>query len=130
MISRRHILSRIGLGSLAALLTSRAQRSRAQGAHEGHAMPEVPVPAQPQAVPGSGAWQAASSPAAGSTNITPQDFRRAMFSLTAGWDHIPGFMAGATSTGQATERKVVETRSSAMPPANFPIMLAVAGATR
>ncbi|MBK6277706.1 MAG: copper oxidase [Gammaproteobacteria bacterium] len=46
MISRRNILSRIGLGSLATLLATVAQRSRAQGAHEGHAMPAATASAQ------------------------------------------------------------------------------------
>ena len=69
MISRRHILSRIGLGSLAALIASVAQRARAQDAHEGHAMPAMPAPAPAEATPAGSARQAASSPAAGYTPV-------------------------------------------------------------
>ena len=69
MISRRHILSRMGLGSLAALIASVAQRARAQGAHEGHAMPAMPVPGESGAVPGGSARQSAASRAAGYTPV-------------------------------------------------------------
>ena len=69
MISRRHILSRIGLGSLAALIASAAQRARAQGAHAGHAMPATPASAQPEAVPGGSARQSAASRTAGFTPV-------------------------------------------------------------
>ena len=62
--------------------------------------------------------------------VTPQYFSFSMFSLTAGCAYMFGFMAGAIMTGQVTERNVVESRSSAMPLANLPMMLAVAGATR
>ena len=69
MISRRNILSRIGLGSLATLLVSVAQRSRAQGAHEGHAMPAATASAPAGTAATGSARPGASFPAAGYTPV-------------------------------------------------------------
>src|SRR5256885_66001 len=60
---------------------------------------------------------------------TPRARRTSRFATTAGCRNISTFMAGATSTGTAVARYSVESASSAMPCANFPRMLAVAGAT-
>jgi hypothetical protein len=43
---------------------------------------------------------------------------------------MASFMAGATRTGERAARKIVDRKSSATPPANLPMMLAVAGATQ
>ena len=69
MISRRNILSRIGLGSLATLLVAVAQRSRAQGAHEGHAMPAATASAPAGTAATGSARPGASFPAAGYTPV-------------------------------------------------------------
>ena len=44
------------------------------------------------------------------------------------FSNIRVFMAGAMSLGQVQARAVVVSMSSAMPPASFPMTLAVAGA--
>jgi len=69
MISRRNILSRIGLGSLATLLASVAQRGRAQGAHEGHAMPAATASAPAGTAATVSARPGASLSAAGYTPV-------------------------------------------------------------
>jgi len=69
MISRRNILSRIGLGSLATLLVAVAQRSRAQGAHESHAMPAATASAPAGTAATGSARPGASFPAAGYTPV-------------------------------------------------------------
>ena len=52
-----------------------------------------------------------------------------MFPCTASWAHMFEFIAGASSTGAVVARYREQRKSSAIPPANLPMMLAVAGAT-
>src|SRR5512143_3978157 len=78
-----------------------------------------PLPSHPQA----------RYPLPGSTTKTPWARRVARFSWTAGCSYMLTFMAGATSTGAFVARYSVLSASSAMPRANLPRMLAVAGAT-
>ena len=47
-----------------------------------------------------------------------------------GFSHMPVFMAGEKSTGAFVAMMVVVSISSQMPPATFPMTLAVQGATR
>ncbi len=52
-----------------------------------------------------------------------------MFFCTTGFCSMAVFMAGAMIFLQVAARKVVVSISSAIPPANLPMMLALAGAT-
>ena len=52
-----------------------------------------------------------------------------MFSRTIGFAYMFTFMAGQIRTGARVAMTVVVSRSSAIPPAIFPITFAVAGAT-
>ena len=52
-----------------------------------------------------------------------------MFSWTIGLPYILSFMAGANTTGDFVAIIVVDSMSSAIPFATFPIMFAVAGTT-
>lgn len=51
MISRRNVLSRIGMGSLAGLITSGASRAQAQSAHGGHDISGASPPVTSQGAP-------------------------------------------------------------------------------
>src|SRR3990172_12631573 len=79
----------------------------------------LPSPLSPQA----------NSPNPGSTKFILNPFNFFIFSCTTGLAYILLFIAGAIRTGDVTDKYSVERRSSAMPLANFPIILAVAGAT-
>ena len=67
-------------------------------------------------------------PLSGPTNLTPRAFSVARFCWLAALRYILQFIAGASSTGAVVAMAVVESRSSAMPQAILPIMLAVHGA--
>ena len=60
---------------------------------------------------------------------TPRARSTSRFSITAGCRNMLTFMAGATSTGEVVARNSVLSASSAIPRANLPSVLAVAGAT-
>ena len=78
-----------------------------------------PLPIQPHA----------RYPAPGSTKRTPRAASVARLACTAGCSSMLVFIAGAISTGARVARYNALRKSSAMPAANLPMMLAVAGAT-
>ena len=68
-------------------------------------------------------------PLPGSTNRVPRAASVARLSRTAWCSHITVFMAGAITRGARVARYRALRKSSAIPFANFPMTLAVAGAT-
>ena len=87
----------------------RCPRARPGGRARASRRPGIPIPAPPRA--------------------TPRARRMSRFSRTAGWSNMFTFMAGATITLALVARYSVVSASSAMPRANLPRTLAVAGAT-
>ena len=68
-------------------------------------------------------------PRAGPAKRAPQRERRSTLRWLARQFHMAAFIAGASRMGQRMAMKAVESKSSAMPLANLPSALAVAGAT-
>ena len=79
-----------------------------------------PFPSSPQA----------RTPDAGSINSYPNFFNLFIFSWTIGFSYIFVFIAGAKITLALVAIMVVDNMSSAIPFAIFPIIFAVAGATK
>ena len=77
-----------------------------------------PFPTSPQA----------RRPSAGGIIIYPSSERSLIFLCRTGFSYIFVFIAGATRTFALVAMMVVESISSAMPFASFPIIFAVAGA--